>query len=62
MEGRILKFYEELEKETWENSTMDIGLRRSLKIKQFVEKITLYDSLVRYHKVQSFKKKWTLKI
>ena len=25
MEGRILKFYEELEKETWENSTMDIG-------------------------------------
>ena len=54
MEGRILKLYEELEKETWVNSTMDIGLRRSLKIKEFVEKIAQYDSLERYHKVQPF--------
>ena len=54
MEGRILKLYEELEKETWENSTMDIGLRRSLKIKKFVEKIAQYNSLERYHEVQPF--------
>ena len=38
MEENILKLYEELDKEKSENSTMDFSLRRSLKIRQFVEK------------------------
>ena len=39
MEENILKLYEELDKEKYENSPTDIiNQRRSLKIKQFVEK------------------------
>ena len=37
LEENILKLYEELDKEKSENSTMDFSLRRSLKIRQFVE-------------------------
>ena len=42
MEKSILKLYEELDKEKCEDSTTDINLRRSLKIRQFVEK-AFYD-------------------
>ena len=38
MEENILKLYEELDKEKSENSIMDFSLRRSLKIRQLVEK------------------------
>ena len=37
MEVNILKLYEELDKEKSENSTVDFSLKRSLKIRQFVE-------------------------
>ena len=47
MEENILKFYEELDKEKFDHSTMDFSLRRSLKIRQFVEKIADYGSLER---------------
>ena len=43
MEQNILKLYEELDKEKSENPMMDFRLRRSLKIRQFVEKINTYD-------------------
>ena len=43
MEENILKLYEELDKEKSENPMMDFGLRRSLKIRQFVERINTYD-------------------
>ena len=53
MEESILKLYKELDKEKYENSPMDIiKQRRSLKIKQFVEKIVKYDSLKGSHEVQ----------
>ena len=42
MEENILGLYEELDKERSENSMMDFGIKRSLKIRQFVEK-TFYD-------------------
>ena len=42
MEENILKLCEELDKEKSENSPMDFCLRRSLKIRQFVEKIAQY--------------------
>ena len=55
MEENILKLYEELDKEKYENSPTDIiNQRRSLKIKQFVEKIAKYDSFERSQKVQPF--------
>ena len=37
VEEKILKLYEELDKEKSENSTMDFSLKRSLKIREFVE-------------------------
>ena len=43
MEENILKLYEELDKEKSENPMMDFRLRRSLKIRQFVERIDTYD-------------------
>ena len=52
MEESILKLYEQLDKEKHENSTMVTNQRRSLKIKQFVEKIVKYDSLKGSHEVQ----------
>jgi hypothetical protein len=45
MEENILKLCEELDKEKSENSTTDFSLRRSLKIRQFVENIAQYDSV-----------------
>ena len=42
MEGNILKLYEELDKEKSENSRTDFCLRRSLKIRQFLEKVAKY--------------------
>ena len=54
MEESILKLYEQLDKEKHENSTMVTNQRRSLKIKQFVEKIAKYDSLEGSQKVQPF--------
>ena len=38
MEENILRMYEELDKERSENSMMDFSIKRSLKIRQFVEK------------------------
>ena len=38
MEENLLKLYEELDIEKSENSIVDFSLRRSLKIRQFVEK------------------------
>ena len=54
MEESIVKLYEELDKEKYEDSMTDISLRRSLKIRQFVENITKYDSLERYHEFKPF--------
>ena len=45
MEGNILKLCEELDKEKSVNSTMDFSLRRSVKIRQFVENFAQYDSV-----------------
>ena len=39
MEENILRIYQELDKEKSENSSLDFSLRRSLKIRKFVEKI-----------------------
>ena len=39
MEENILRMYQELDKEKSENSSLDFSLRRSLKIRKFVEKI-----------------------
>ena len=38
MEENILRMYQELDKEKSESSSLDFSLRRSLKIKAFVEK------------------------
>ena len=54
MEENILELYMELDNEKSEKSTMDFSLTRSLKIRQFVEKIAHKDSLVRYHEVKAF--------
>ena len=43
MEENILKLYEELDKEKAENPMMDFRLRRSLKIRKFVERINTYE-------------------
>ena len=40
MEENILKMYQELDKEKSESLSLDFSLRRSLKIRKFVEKIT----------------------
>ena len=37
MEENILKLYEELDKDKYDHPTMDFSLRRSLKIRKFVE-------------------------
>ena len=54
MEESILKLYDELDKEKYEDSMTDISLRKSLKVRQFVENITKYDSLERYPEVKPF--------
>jgi hypothetical protein len=54
MEENILKLYEELDKEKSHQSTMDFSLRRSLKIRQFVEMILQYDPLERCHEIKPF--------
>ena len=54
MEENILELYVELDNEKSEKSTTDLSLTRSLKIKQFVEKIVQKDSLGRYHKFKPF--------
>ena len=54
MEENILELYVELDKEKSENSAMDFSLRRSLKIRQFVENIVQKDSLERYHEIKLF--------
>ena len=43
MEENFLKLCEELDKEKSENSTMDSSLRRSQKIRKFVENMAQYD-------------------
>ena len=43
----ILKLYEELDKEKSENSIMDFSLTRSLKVREFVEKIGQHHSFLR---------------
>ena len=45
MEANILKLYEELDKEKYENRVMDFSLRRSLKIRQFVKRMKECDIL-----------------
>ena len=59
MEESILKLYEELDKEKYENSTME--QRRSLKIRQFVEKMAKYDPLEGSHKVQPNRRPFSCK-
>ena len=54
MEENILRLFEELDKEKSEHSTMDFSLRRSLKIRQFVEKIADYGSLERSYESKPF--------
>ena len=54
MEENILELYMELDNENSEKSTMDFSLTRSLKIRQFVEKIVQKDSLERYYEVKPF--------
>ena len=54
MEENILELYMELDNEKSSKSTMDFSLTRSLKIRQFVEKIVQKDSLERYHEVKPF--------
>ena len=45
IEENILRMYQELDKEKSENSTIDFSLRRSLKIRKFVEKMTEHDNV-----------------
>ena len=45
VEENILRLYQELDKEKYENSSLDFSLRRSLKIKAFVEKNSEYGSV-----------------
>ena len=54
MEENILELYVELDNEKSAKSTMDFSLARSLKIRQFVEKIVQKDSLERYYEVKPF--------
>jgi hypothetical protein len=54
MEEHILKLYEELDKEKSENSAIDFSLKRSLKIRQFVEKIAKHDIMERYCDIKPF--------
>ena len=59
MEENIFDLFEELDKEKSEISMIDFSRRRSLKIKQFVERIRKYDTLTNQmaSKVVSFNKK-----
>ena len=45
MEENILKLYEDLDKERSESSTLDLNVRRLLKIRQFVEEIAQHESV-----------------
>ena len=45
IEENILRMYQELDKEKSENSTIDFSLRRSLKIRKFVEKMAEHDNV-----------------
>ena len=54
LEENILQLCEELDKEKSVNSMVDFSLRKSIIIRQFVEKIAEYDSLEGSQKVQPF--------
>ena len=54
MEENISKLYEELDKEKSVNSMVDFSLRKSIIIRQFVEKISEYDPLKKYLEIKPF--------
>ena len=54
MEENLLKLCKELDKEKSENSLTDFIVKRSLKIRQFVEMFAQYDSLERCHEIKPF--------
>ena len=45
MEEKVSKLYEDLDKEKYENPKIDFSLKRSLKIRQFVEEISQQESV-----------------